>query len=120
MADQLDMFEVVDDRDPEEVARDEAIQLFRDRDTRLVDVAFELARSLSQSRGRVSSPDVERVFKASPQLMEIAGATYPGRKVEWRFLGAVFRRKCWRKVGRETSGSHKREVPVWEYIDNDG
>jgi len=103
---QMDMW------DPELKARDAALDLFEKHKAPAVDLAYAVARSLAHARGHVTSPDVERIIKASPELLDAVAESFEG-DIEWRFLGAVFRRKGWRKDGWVEKGSHGRPVPVW-------
>lgn len=95
---------------PEEAKkRDDALGKLEKYRGSLISVAFNVARDIALSEGRVTSTDVLHRLRADP--------TWGPRiaNVDPRFMGPVFRRKCWRRIGYTPNGSHGRPVSIWEY-----
>ena len=71
--------------------------------------AFRIAVMYAEMHGTVTSPIVLEIIKGVPDLAKELEAVDP------RFIGGVFRRKGWTKVGVTNQGSHGREVPIWKW-----
>ena len=85
--------------------RDRVLDALAERRRELVARARELAESIARERGRVTAPDVFAALRA-------AGVDLGGHDPRW--MGAVFNRGRWRRVGWQSTGSHARPVAVWE------
>jgi hypothetical protein len=83
------------------------IQLHEERRAELVDLAEHTAINLAKTHGKVTSPDVVKELRAK-------GFGEALDSVDRRFLGAVFRRQGWERIGFESKGSHMRPVTVWK------
>lgn len=91
----------------EAMARDDALALFEEYRRALIDTAFDIAVDIAKKQGNVTSPQVLAVLRNHPTLGNVV------RAVDRRFMGAVFRRKCWERIGWTATGSHLRPVAVW-------
>ncbi len=80
--------------------RDEALDLLSRTRRELIDKAYGIAVDIARETGSVTSTEV------------LAKMTVPDG-IDRRFMGPVFRRKCWRRVAWDDSGSHRRLVPRW-------
>ena len=87
--------------------RDAAIDSLRRFRSDLIAQADAIARRLAISHGTVTSTQVLAEMRSDPNLRQRVDA------VDCRFMGPVFRQKCWVRVGWEPSGSHCRPVSVW-------
>ena len=85
--------------------RDQVLDALAVRRSELVATAREVATSIARERGRVTAPDVFAALRA-------AGVDLGGHDPRW--MGAVFNRGPWRRVGWQSTGSHARPVAVWE------
>lgn len=70
----------------------------------LVSTAYSIACDIARTRNEVTSTDVLAALRD-------AGVDTSG--VDPRFIGAVFRKRGWRRVGSRACGSHGRSVSVW-------
>ena len=71
----------------------------------LMAVAGDIRDELCDRVGTVSSPEVQReMIRRYPERTE---------GIEWRFLGGLWRGKCWVKTGEFREASHGRMAPVW-------
>ena len=93
----------------ETLARDVALALFENYRSTLVDAARDIAIDLADQQGKVTSPQVLAVLREHPELGNVV------ESVDRRFMGAVFRSKCWERIGWIATGSHRRPVSVWRY-----
>ena len=75
----------------------------------LNDEAFRIAVMYARMNGTVTAPIVLEILKGLPDLSDELEAVDP------RFLGGIFRRTGWTKVGVVNQGSHGREVPIWKW-----
>lgn len=75
----------------------------------LIEAAHEVAVELSEVNGSVTSPHVLRAMRQTKHAGAVAAA-------DRRFMGAVFRRPGWRRVGYSSEGSHCRPVSVWQRV----
>lgn len=100
---QLDIFE-------ETRARDQALRRLTETRVDWIDYAFRVAVGLAKKNGRVTSTDVLDELKKDPQTSAEL------QKVDPRFMGPVFHRPCWRRVGWSNRASHGRPIPIWKYI----
>jgi hypothetical protein len=93
----------------ETAGRDAALELLNFHRGELIEAAFSVAVILAKANGTVTSTDVLRVLRREPEwALEIANK-------DPRFMGPVFRRKCWVQEGWASTGSHRRRVPKWRY-----
>jgi len=77
----------------------------------LIKIAKTLALIVAKQSGRVSSP---QILKMMPEVIQDENLKKALETDSNCFMGAVFRgNKNFVKIGRENSGSHKREVTVW-------
>jgi hypothetical protein len=90
-------------------ARLAALALFDQYRSTLVDAAHDIAIDLAKQQGKVTSPQVLAVLREHPKLGDVT------KSVDRRFMGAVFNRKCWERIGWTSTGSHRRPVSVWRY-----
>lgn len=88
--------------------RDEALELYRRKNKRLIRAALKIAIDISQKRGRVTSRDVFR-------RMHKLGYRNKLREVDPRFMGAVF---CagFTRIGYENTGSNGRPQSIWKWM----
>ena len=94
----------------EAIGRDAALELLQYHRGELIKAAFGVAVVIARANGTVTSTDVLRVLKQDPAWSkEIA-------EKDRRFMGPVFRKKCWTQEGWISSGSHRRRVPKWKYV----
>lgn len=70
----------------------------------LVSTAYSIACDIARTKNEVTSTDVLAALRD-------AGVDTSG--VDPRFIGAVFRKRGWRRVGSRACGSHGRSVSVW-------
>lgn len=93
----------------EAMARDAALELLNFHRGELIQAAFAIAKVIARANGTVTSTDVLRVLKQDPAwAREVA-------ERDRRFMGPVFRKKCWVQEGWASTGSHRRRVPKWRY-----
>ena len=90
--------------------RDRALDILRAHRGTLIEAAFAVAVRIAHDRGHVSSTDVLAVLDSDPKWRAAVQAA------DRRFMGSVFRRKCWARIGWEETGSHGRPVAVWQYV----
>lgn len=98
--------------DPEEVARDRALDNFEASSASLVARGRAVAIEIARRCGVVTSPQVMRALQ-----QEAAGDEWLAGKLaaaDPRWLGAVFR-SGWIRSGWSSTGSHKRPVPIWKW-----
>ena len=86
---------------------DRIIELHEEHRADLIQIAQLVADSIEQLNGRVTSPEVVSKMRA-------LGMGEVLDNVDRRFLGAVFRRPGWERVGFENKGSHARPVAIWK------
>lgn len=88
----------------EAAKRDEALDLLARTRATLIEQAFRLAHGIASVSGTVTSTEVLAKMRQLDLIPE---------GIDTRFMGPVFRRKCWKPVGWEDSGSHCRPVRRW-------
>lgn len=96
--------------DMESAARDEVLDALDAARGALVAEARKIAHQLARQRGRITSVEVF-------QAMHAFGYEDQLKEVDARFMGCVFRTAEWRRVGWESTGSHKRPVAIWSLAD---
>jgi len=75
----------------------------------LIDEAHAVAVALCEIQGQVTSTEVLKLLRHFPETERLLEEADP------RFMGAVLNpSRGFREVGREKTGSHGREVRVWE------
>lgn len=87
-------------------ARDHALELFETHRSDLVLAAKAIAEQIAREKGRVTSPEIITILRRSELAARID-------EVDRRFMGAVFRGPAWKRIGFESTGSHKRPVSIW-------
>lgn len=93
--------------DLEAAARDRALDLLEEHRAPMIEMAKMIAEWIAKKKGRVTSTDVicELRARGYGELLD---------SVDKRFLGAVFRAgKGWKRIGFESTGSHRRPVSIW-------
>lgn len=88
--------------------RDRALDILRTHRGTLIEAAVAVAVRIATDRGRVTSTEVLAVLRSDPEWRAKVAAA------DRRFMGPVFRRKMWRRIGWEATGSHARPVAIWE------
>lgn len=89
--------------------RDTALDRLRKHRSELIVAAFIAARRHEAKHGEVTSTDVLAALRADPAMkIRLAGK-------DTRFMGAVFRRKGWKRLRWDPKGSHCRPVAVWAW-----
>lgn len=73
----------------------------------LIDAGQRIALAIAEERGRVTSPEVLERMEEDPELAAMLAVA------DRRFMGGVFCRGTWRRVGWEPTGSKGRPVAVW-------
>jgi len=87
--------------------RDEALKWLTEHRRELVDHAFVVAFRIVHERGTVTSTEVLAEMREDERWRERVDAA------DRRFMGPVFRKKKWTRVGWDTTGSHCRPVARW-------
>jgi hypothetical protein len=106
-ADEIDTWAEWDLEDTEAGERDRILKSIRKRSRELTNHAFEVAARISRERGMVTSTEVLLVLRLDPEWRDIVA------EKDARFMGVVFRRNCWTRMGFDQSGSHGRMVSIW-------
>lgn len=96
-----------DMEDTEAGERDRILKSIRQRSRELTTHAYEVAARISRERGMVTSTEVLAVLRLDPEWRDAVA------EKDARFMGVVFRRTCWTRVGFDQSGSHGRMVSIW-------
>lgn len=94
--------------DEEEKKLEQALVKLRKSRGSLIAEAYVIAVRIAKEKGRVTSTEVLRELRSHPELGPVA------REKDARFMGPVFRRGEWECIGREATGSHKRDVRIWK------
>jgi len=106
-ADERDTWAEWDMEDTEAGERDRILKSIRQRSRELTTHAYEVAARISRERGMVTSTEVLAVLRLDPEWRDAVA------EKDARFMGVVFRRTCWTRVGFDQSGSHGRMVSIW-------
>ena len=92
----------------EKPKRNEALALLEANRADHMATALEITINHTKKHGGVTSSDV---FEPMRRLDILP------KNVDPRWMGAVFRRKCWKRVGYVNGGSHLRPISIWKYSD---
>lgn len=100
---------LVSDRrlDAESAQRDAALELLNFHRSEIIAAATAVAKTIARANGTVTSTEVLHVLRQDPEWAEEV------KSKDRRFMGPVFRRKCWVQQGWASTGSHRRRVPKW-------
>jgi hypothetical protein len=96
-------------RQNEAVKRDEALAKHELHRQDLITAARRIAIEICRAAGEVTSPQVVEQLNQDPTYREQM------RKVDKRFMGAVFRSNLWRRARFEPLGSHCQPISVWKF-----
>tara|TARA_R110002049_G_scaffold217647_4_gene389073 strand:- start:1799 stop:2248 length:450 start_codon:yes stop_codon:yes gene_type:complete len=87
--------------------RDRVLKAIRQANRELTNHAFDVAARISRESGIVTSTKVLAELRADPEWRDQVA------EKDARFMGVVFRRTCWTRVGFSQCGSHGRPVSIW-------
>jgi len=87
--------------------RDHALDVLRRHRGEIIEAAVAVAVHIATERGRVTSTEVLAIMRLDAEWAAKVEAA------DRRFMGPVFRRKMWTRLGWEETGSHGRPVAIW-------